>query len=165
MKEALNSYNDQWSHNTEVYYLGLANWKLGKHAVAIKYLEEIDKEYEKEKKLDPQFRTAYELLIKYNDSIGNKDKQLLYINKLMLLDRSYEKNFKYLYSKINKEYDTQKLIDIKNRIEKSLKFRNYLGVFLLLLISIISFYGYRFYKLQKIYKARFDDIVAEKSKK
>ena len=61
--------------------------------------------------LNPEFRPAYELLIKYNDSIGNRDKQLKYINTLMSLDKNYEKNYKYLYTKINKEYDTQKLIN------------------------------------------------------
>lgn len=87
----------------------MSNWKLGKKEVAVKYFEEIDKDYNETQKLDPQFRTAYELLIKYNDSIGNRDKQLDYINKLMKLDRSYEKNYKYLYTKINKEYDTKNL--------------------------------------------------------
>ena len=60
--------------------------------------------------LNPEFRPAYELLIKYNDSIGNRDKQLKYINTLMSLDKNYEKNYKYLcrqnssivlYKKIN----------------------------------------------------------------
>lgn len=159
LKEALTLYDDQWSHLTEVYYLGLSNWKLGKRTVAVKYLEEIDKEYEKDKRLDPQFRSAYELLIKYNDSIGNRDQQLVYINTLMLLDRSYEKNFKYLYSKINKEYDTQKLITEKKKIERSLQLRTYVGVFLMILTIVISVFGFRFYKLQKIYKKRFDEIV------
>ena len=40
----------------------------------------------------------------------------------MALDKSYEKNYKYLYTRINKEYDNQKLIEEKkNKIEKSLK--------------------------------------------
>ena len=47
--------------------------------------------------LNPEFRPAYELLIKYNDSIGNRDKQLKYINTLMSLDKNYEK-------KINKSF-------------------------------------------------------------
>ena len=94
---------------------------MGRKKVAIKYLEEIDNEYNKTKKLNPNFRTAYEILIKYNDSIGNTEKQLEYINKLMALDKSYEKNYKYLYTRINKEYDNQKLIEEKNKIEKSLK--------------------------------------------
>ena len=101
LSQALRLYNDYWPHFVEVFYLGMSNWKLGKKEVAVKYFEEIDKDYNETQKLDPQFRTAYELLIKYNDSIGNRDKQLDYINKLMKLDRSYEKNYKYLYTKIN----------------------------------------------------------------
>ena len=72
-------------------FLGLSFWHSGRKKVAIKYLEEIDNEYNKTKKLNPNFRTAYEILIKYNDSIGNTEKQLEYINKLMALDKSYEK--------------------------------------------------------------------------
>ena len=121
LTQSLTSYNDQWPHNTDIYYLGLSFWHVGRKKVAIKYLEEIDNVYNKTKKLDPNFRTAYEILIKYNDSIGNTEKQLEYINKLMALDKSYEKNYKYLYTRINKEYDNQKLIEEKNKIEKSLK--------------------------------------------
>lgn len=163
LSEAIRLYNDQWPHISEIYYLGLTNWKLHKHSVSIKYLEEIDKYYNITKKLDPQYRTAYELLIKYNDSIGNRDKQLEYINKLMLLDRNYEKNFKYLYTKINKEYDTQKLIAEKNKIENSLKMQRTIISFLLAIALIsFAFFGYRFYKLQNLYKQRFDEIISNK---
>ena len=163
LSQAIKLYNDPWTHITEVYYIALSNWKLGKHNVAIKYLEQIDKDYDNTKKLDPHFRSAYELLIKYNDSIGNTDKQLEYINKLMSLDRNYEKNYKYLYTKINKEYDTQKLITEKNRIESSLKTqRAIISSLLFAAIIVISLVGYRYYHLQKIYKARFDEIIAEK---
>lgn len=163
LSDAIRLYNDQWPHISEIYYIGMANWKLGKHAVAVKYLEEIDKEYEKSKKLNPEFRSAYELLIKYNDSIGNKDKQLEYINKLMTLDRNYEKNYKYLYTKINKEYDTQKLITEKNRIESSLKTqRAIISSLLFIALAVLGIFGYRFYHLQKVYKARFDEIIAER---
>ncbi len=162
--EAIRLYNDQWPHITEIYYLGLSHWKLNKHSVAIKYFEELDKEYEKSKKLNPEFRSAYELLIKYNDSIGNTDKQLEYINKLMSLDRIYEKNYKYLYTKINKEYDTQKLISEKNRIESSLKTqRAVISSLLFIAVIIISFVGYRYYHLQKVYKNRFNEIIADKN--
>ena len=163
LSEAIKLYNDQWPHVTEIFYLGLSNWKLGKQGVAVKYFEEIDKEYERSKKLNPEFRSAYELLIKYNDSIGNTDKQLEYINKLMSLDRSYEKNYKYLYTKINKEYDTQKLITEKNRIESSLKTqRAVISSLLLIAVIIISLVGYRYYHLQKVYKDRFNEIIAKK---
>lgn len=162
LTQSLLSYNDQWPHHTDIYYLGLSFWHSGRKKVAIKYLEEIDNEYNKTKKLNPNFRTAYEILIKYNDSIGNTEKQLEYINKLMALDKSYEKNYKYLYTRINKEYDNQKLIEEKNKIEKSLKTQKITNVFLFLIsLLVIGLIVLRYRKLQKTYKARFEEIIAQ----
>lgn len=162
LTQSLLSYNDQWPHHTDIYYLGLSFWHSGRKKVAIKYLEEIDNEYNKTKKLNPNFRTAYEILIKYNDSIGNTEKQLEYINKLMTLDKSYEKNYKYLYTRINKEYDNQKLIEEKNKIEKSLKTQKITNVFLFLIsLLVIGLIVLRYRKLQKTYKARFEEIIAQ----
>ena len=163
LSEAIRSYNDQWPHLNDIFYIGLSNWKLGKRDVAVKYFEEIDKEYDKSKKLNPEFRPAYELLIKYNDSIGNRDKQLKYINTLMSLDKNYEKNYKYLFSKINKEYDTHKLINEKNKIESSLKNqRTIISSILLLTILASLFYWNRYNSLQKKYKEKFEEIISQK---
>ena len=162
LTQSLLSYNDQWPHHTDIYYLGLSFWHSGRKKVAIKYMEEIDNEYNKTKKLNPNFRTAYEILIKYNDSIGNTEKQLEYINKLMALDKSYEKNYKYLYTRINKEYDNQKLIEEKNKIEKSLKTQKITNVFLFFIsLLVIGLIVLRYRKLQKTYKARFEEIIAQ----
>lgn len=166
LTEALESYNDQWPHLTEVFYLGQTYWKTGKRGLAIKYLEEVDNEYNKTKNLGPEFRSAYEILIKYNDSIGNKNKQLEYINKLMELDRSYEKNYKYLYPKINKEYDTQKLLEEKENIEKSMEVQKQvlLGT-IVISILIILFNVLRYYRLKKMYRKRFNEIIEELNEK
>jgi len=166
LTEALESYNDQWPHLTEVFYLGQTYWKTGKRGLAIKYLEEVDNEYNKTKNLGPEFRSAYEILIKYNDSIGNKNKQLEYINKLMELDRSYEKNYKYLYPKINKEYDTQKLLEEKENIEKSMEVQKQvlLGT-IIISILIILFNVLRYYRLKKMYRKRFNEIIEELNEK
>ena len=163
LSEAIRLYNDQWPHLNDIFYIGLSNWKLGKRDVAVKYFEEIDKEYDKSKKLNPEFRPAYELLIKYNDSIGNRDKQLKYINTLMSLDKNYEKNYKYLFSKINKEYDTHKLINEKNKIESSLKNqRTIISSILLLTILASLFFWNRYNSLQKKYKEKFEEIISQK---
>lgn len=160
LTQALEMYNDQWTHITEIYYLGLTYWKTGKRGLAVKYLEEIDNEYNKTNKLDPQFRSAYEVLIKYNDSISNRDKQLEYINKLMVLDNSYERNFKYLYPKINKEYDTKKLIEEKALIESSLKRQKQALIFAIFIcIGALGYFISRYYRLKKIYKKRFEEIL------
>ena len=160
--EAIRLFNDQWEHNTEVFYLGLSYWHIGKEQLAIKYLEEIDKHYEKTKKLDPQFRSAYEILIKYYNSTGDTKKQLEYINKLMFLDRSYEKNYKYLYQRIVKEYDTKKLVAEKNRIENTLqKQRIIFAAIFVLLLTVFLFFGFRIYREKQNYKKRFEEIIAQ----
>lgn len=162
--EAIRLYNDQWEHNTEVFYLGLSYWHIGKERLAIKYLEEIDKHYEKTKKLDPQFRSAYEILIKYYNSTGDTKKQLEYINKLMFLDRSYEKNYKYLYQRIVKEYDTKKLVAEKNRIENTLqKQRIIFAAIFLSLLTAFLFFGFRIYREKQNYKKRFEEIIARQN--
>ena len=164
LSEAIRLYNDQWTHNTEVFYLGLSYWHIGKEQLAIKYLEEIDKHYEKTKKLDPQFRSAYEILIKYYNSTGDTKKQLEYINKLMFLDRSYEKNYKYLYQRIVKEYDTKKLVAEKNRIENTLQKQRiiFAAIFLSLLTGFL-FFGFRIYREKQNYKKRFEEIIARQN--
>ena len=163
LSEAIRLYDDQWQHNTEVYYLGLSYWYTGKHKLAVKYLEEIDKHYNKTKKLDPQFRAAYEILIKYYNSTGNTAKQLEYINKLMYLDRSYEKNYKYLYKRIVKEYDTKKLVAEKNRIETKLNNQRiiFIVIFLFFLI-VFTFFGLKIQKEKQNYKKRFEEIIAQR---
>ena len=164
--ESIRLYNDQWPHNTEVYYLGLSYWYTGKEKLAVKYLEEIDKQYNITKKLDPQFRSAYEILIKYYNSTGNTAKQLEYINKLMVLDRSYEKNYKYLYKRIVKEYDTKKLVTEKNRIESKLNNQRiiFVAIFLFFVIAAL-FFGLKIQKEKQIYKKRFEEILAQRDQK
>ena len=161
--KSIKLYNDQWPHNTEVYYLGLSYWYSGKEKLAVQYLEEIDKQYNITKKLDPQFRSAYEILIKYYNSTGNTAKQLEYINKLMVLDRSYEKNYKYLYKRIVKEYDTKKLITEKNKIESKLNSQRiiFAGIFSFFLLGFLLF-GLKIQKEKQIYKKRFEEIIAQR---
>ena len=84
----------------------------------------------------------------------------------MTLDKSYEKNYKYLYTRINKEYDNQKLIDEKNKIEKSLKTQKITNIFLFFVsMAIIGLIVLRYKKLQKTYKARFEEILAQNQTK
>ena len=80
----------------------------------------------------------------------------------MSLDKSYEKNYKYLFAKIHKEYDTKKLIDEKNSIENSLKVHQYLTL-LVIIISIvfISFSTYKYFQMQRRYKERFEQIISK----
>ena len=164
LKKAKTLYQDNFPHYTEIFYIGLSYWKLGNKKEAVKYFEKLDKEYYKDKNQDPQYRPAYELLTEYYASKNNTDKQLEYINKLMSLDKSYEKNYKYLFAKIHKEYDSQKLIDEKNSIENSLKIHQYLTLFVIIIsIVLISFSTYKYFQIQRKYKERFKQMISEKN--
>ena len=162
LQKSLYSYNDQWQHYTEIFYIGMSYWKLGNKKEAVKYFEKLDKEYYIGVNRNPQYRPAYELLIEYYASKNNTDKQLEYINKLMSLDKSYEKNYKYLFAKIHKEYDSQKLIDEKNSIETNLKVHQYLTLFVIIIsIVLISFSTYKYFQMQRRYKERFKQILSQ----
>jgi AraC-like DNA-binding protein len=162
LRKAQHLYQDNWPHYTEIFYIGMSYWKLGNKKEAVKYFKKLDKEYYKDKNQDPQYRPAYELLIEYYASKNNTDKQLEYINKLMSLDKSYEKNYKYLFAKIHKEYDTKKLIDEKNSIETNLKVHQYLTLIIIILsILIISFSTYKYFQMQRRYKERFEQIISQ----
>jgi AraC-like DNA-binding protein len=160
LKQALSLYNDKSFHYTENFYLGMSYWQEGNQKEAVKYFKLIDSEYSKNGKLDPHFRPTYEYLIKYYQAEGNKTLQLEYVDKLMVLDRNYEKNFKYLYTTINKEYDTKKLQEEKDKLETSLQQqRIFYAFFIILALSAAGFFIYRFLRLQKIYREKFENII------
>ncbi|QPQ52264.1 helix-turn-helix domain-containing protein [Chryseobacterium indologenes] len=57
------------------------------------------------------------MLIRYYSEKNDTSKQLEYTDKLILLDKAYEKDYKYLNSTLNKEYDTKKLYEEKEILQ------------------------------------------------
>ncbi|WP_177205416.1 helix-turn-helix domain-containing protein [Halpernia frigidisoli] len=160
LKQALSLFKDNSFHYTANFYLGMSYWQEGRKDEAVLYFKLIDADYSKSGKLDPHFRPTYEYLIKYFQNSGNKTLQLQYVKKLMELDRNYEKNFKYLYTTINKEYDTKKLQQEKDRLESSLqRQRVFYFILIMLIISAAGFLIYRFLKLQRKYREQFENII------
>ena len=148
---ALKLYNDKWKHLTDKYYLGMSYWNLGKKEEAITYFLLLDKEYASVGKIDPQFRPAFEKLIQYYQEKGSVEKELAYINKLLQLDKQYEKDYKYLFSQLHKQYDSKKLISEKLRLEKEVK-NSKIKIGLSLLLSIILL-GLLYFRTRK-YKSK-----------
>ncbi|GAE64892.1 AraC-type DNA-binding protein [Chryseobacterium indologenes] len=117
LREAIRLYNDSWKHLTDKFYIGMSLWKLEKKEEALPYFLLLDQEYNETKKLDPKFRPAFEMLIRYYSEKNDTSKQLEYTDKLILLDKAYEKDYKYLNSTLNKEYDTKKLYEEKEILQ------------------------------------------------
>ena len=143
INEALSLYRDHWKHLTDQFYLGMAYWKLDDKDKAVSHLLSLDQTYNENKRIDPQFRPAFETLISYYKVKGDTKKQLEYIDKLMALDKTYEKDYKYLYSALNKEYDTRQLTEEKLNLQNTLKWERFLyGSLSVLGILLTGFVAY-----------------------
>lgn len=145
----LQIYNDQWKHLTDKYYLGMSYWQINKKEEAVPYFLLLNKEYDDTGKIDPQFRPAFEKLIEYSHAKSDINKELEYINKLIALDKQYEKDYKYLYAELHTRYDGRLLREEKNRLEKKLSNRTgtaFVAAAVSLILSIMLFIVYRKYK-------------------
>lgn len=156
LNEALKLYDDNWKHLTEIYYLGLSYWYKGDKNSALNYLLKINTEYKTTGKLDPQFRPAIELLINYYKEQGDTKKQLEFVDQLLELDKIYEKDFKYLYATLQKEYDIKDLKEKKLNLEDALLKERKIKIIIIALSAFVLTISVRLLylsrKRQKYYK-------------
>ncbi len=142
-------------------YLGKNYYENNNTEKAIEYLQKVDSISA------IQLRSCYELLLKIYKSKNNIEKQVEYIDKILKTDSIINRDFKYLYKNIEKEYSTPSLILEKEQIINSLeanKKNNRIQISLLIialsLISSILFYNNR---KRKIYKSRFLKLYDEQN--
>lgn len=153
LNESLKLYDDNWKHLTEIYYLGLSYWYKGDKNTALYYLLKINNEYKNTGKLDPKFRPAIELLIDYYKEQGDTKSQLEYVDQLLALDKAYEKDFKYLYATLLKEYDAKDLKEEKLHLENALSKEKRIKIILITLSTVVlSILVYLIRKRQRYYK-------------
>src|SRR5690606_4302640 len=147
------------------YYLAKSYLALNQEEKSLFHLEQVDSLFVKYKYLPNELRESYEILIDYYKSHNDKDKQLYYINQLLEIDNSNSTNNKYLAYKINKEYDTHRLLEEKRNIEQKFSQWQYYAViflFALLLTSIFYFYKYRKYQfLNRSLQTQFEALLKE----
>lgn len=101
-------------------YIAKSYWNSGQESKAIPHLLQIDKVFTEKKYTHPDLREAYELLIKYYESLRDRDKQLYYTNRLIEVDKVYNTTYKFLSKQIYKDYDTKDLLRAKNDLEIAL---------------------------------------------
>lgn len=138
------------------FYIGKSYWELKQKENAIAYFKKVDNIFQKEKYIRPDLREAYELLIDFYKGKGDTESQLFYINQLLKADKLLAQNYKYLLKKIVKEYDTKELLNAKQSIESTMKFRTILGVCVIsILVAVITYLTNKHYKNKK----RFEKIM------
>lgn len=129
------------------FYKGESYRKLGKQELAIENYKKVDSIFNKHKFILPELRSNYEELITYYKKKGSAENELYYTNQLLKVDSVISSDFKYLSTRIYKDYDTKQLLEVKENLEKT----NSYG-FVLLVISgvVIVFLGFMiFYRLRK----------------
>lgn len=149
------------------FYYGEAYKGLNNYSKALENYRKVDSIYQKLNKITPEFTDGYRFLIDYYKKTGNKEKQLYYINTLMSIDSSFQKNYKLLNRKIHKDYDIPHLVQEKESIINTLqedKKVNYgiIGLLVLGFLSTVAF-GIKQVQQKKKFKQLFDQLLTTNS--
>lgn len=124
------------------------------------YLKKVDTIYQEVKDLHPELRVGYEILINNYREKGNKEQQLVYIEKLLQIDSLLKSNYEYLSRKLNKEYDTPKLINERDSIINQLKSKNkYWAISLFIILLVFGIIFYINYRKQKTIREKFNKYI------
>jgi len=132
------------------FYIAKSWLGLRQENKALLHFQEVDRLFAKHQYLPNELRSTYEWLINYYKKENDKDLQLYYINQLLEVDKLNAENNQYLAYKINKEYDTRRLMEEKKRLEDRFTSWKYYAVGLLILLLIITLvYFFKHRKAQK----------------
>lgn len=127
------------------YYLAKNDVQLDQQGRAMVYFQKVDSIFNRHAFILPELRPAYEYLIRHYTQKGDLRKQLYYTDQLLRADSLITRDFSYLSGKIHKEYDTKMLLDEKERLEASGRYKVFYGVLsslvaLVLLLLLVFHY-------------------------
>lgn len=160
---SITNNEDFASETVGYFYIGKCYLGLNQKDKSLPYFFKVDSVFVKNHYIRADLRENYEILIQHYKDLGNKDKQLLYINRLLTIDSILNTNYKYLTTRIIRQYDTKALIDAKKEIEAELSASKqaewvYLLVLLITLPTLI-FFTYRYYKQQKVFRKKYELLM------
>ncbi len=137
--------------------------QLNNKEILLHSLEDMDRYYHNTGFASLDMREGYEMFVNYYKAIGDKDKQLHYINKLFMVDSVMDISHKNLNKKIVLEYDTPRLLAEKQvlieALEKKEKQANTKFVAVLILVILLIIVFVFIYSKNLRYKKRFKEIM------
>ncbi|PVV61174.1 helix-turn-helix domain-containing protein [Chryseobacterium sp. HMWF035] len=153
-----NSYNPQNLAISE-YYIGKILYDNNDDSF-LNTLQTVDSIIIETKNVTSELRDAYPILIDHYKKIGDKEKQLLYIEHLLSVDSILNKNNNFLTAEINKKYDTPLLLKEKEILISDLSSKNYtlfwiLGIGGIIIICLFYLYDKNRRKV-KAYQSKAD---------
>jgi AraC-like DNA-binding protein/tetratricopeptide (TPR) repeat protein len=155
--------NDFANESVAYFYIAKSYLMLNEPEMALPYLKKVDVIFEQKKYIRPDLIENYQLLIKYYQTKKDHAAELHYMKKLLKADSILDNNYKYLSTKIYKEYDSRKIERKMRDIEHSLEVRKYndlisISIATLLLIALIYIF-YRYKTNKKIYQRNFMELM------
>lgn len=137
LAKSLASYRDKWEHKTDRFYLGMSYYQLKQWNKAEPLLQSILSEYDQTKKLDPEFRPAFEAYIDHYKETGENSKLLTAIENLLEYDKNNATARKNIGSQIKTEYDEKLLEETKHKILRQ-RFWEWAAIGILSIVTIAS---------------------------
>lgn len=157
------------AESTLYFYLGKSFSKLKEQEKAMHYFFKVDTILADVSFITPELRENYEILIDYYKEQNDLEQQLEYVNKLLDADVVLNQNYKYLLSKIHKEYDTKSLLQTKNLLEEQLfqqQTRSWMYIGLASVSSVgLGLFAFLYYKKQRFYKQKFQALMQQVKKR
>ncbi|MDC8099811.1 helix-turn-helix domain-containing protein [Chryseobacterium rhizosphaerae] len=118
------------NHSYSPQNLAISEFYIGKilhntnNKMFLNLFENVDSILIKTRGVTYELRDVYPLLIDYYKKSGDKEKQLLYIEHLLLIDSILNKNSNFLSIEINRKYDTPILLREKENLIANLNSKN-----------------------------------------
>ncbi len=147
------------------YYKGRSYEILGNHDKEVENYKKVDSIFNKNTFILPELRTNYEELIEFYKKRENHKEELYYTNQLLKADSIIAADFKYLSTRVYKEYDTKRLLDTKEDLEKSNSFSKILLLFCVVVIGFLGFVIYMRLKKQKKIQKSYEDLLKKMEEK
>lgn len=147
------------------YYKGKSYEILGNHDKEVENYKKVDSIFNKNTFILPELRTNYEELIEFYKKRENHKEELYYTNQLLKADSIIAADFKYLSTRVYKEYDTKRLLETKEDLEKSNSFSKILLLFCIVVIGFLAFVIYMRLKKQKNIQKSYEDLLKKMEEK
>ena len=137
------------------FYIGKSYISLHNEDAAVQQFKKVDSIFQKHNFILPELRENYEILINYYRKHNDPKEELYYTKVLLKADSILTRDFTYLSSKIHREYDTQNLVDIQNKLENQNKWGLGMIILLCIIVSVLVYNVWRYYQNEKKIKTKY----------
>lgn len=156
--------NDYNAFALNLLYLGKCFWSTNQKATAVSYFIKVDQLVMQHKLNRPNLRENYVLLLHYFTEQNNRNKRLIYYEKLMAFDKEANTQFKYASYKVHKEYDAnEQLLENQELLTEMIKSKNVhkisIAAFLVIIMGIVVWH----FKSRKRQQNIFNKIMNQQS--